>query len=54
MVVGLKRLDDGATIKEYEEREQEFAAQATVRGVTNEDVRYMVRYPFLSSCLPGR
>lgn len=43
MFVGLTRLDDGSTIKEFELREQEFALQSIVRTVTNEDVRFMVR-----------
>ena len=39
---GIKRLEDGSTVKEWNEEEQQFAAQATVSEVTNEDVRYMV------------
>ena len=41
--VGLKRMDDGSTEKEFEDREQEFALQSTVQNVTSEDVRYVVR-----------
>ncbi|KAL8286442.1 hypothetical protein RQP46_004459 [Phenoliferia psychrophenolica] len=45
LLKGLKRLDDGSTQKEFEDREQEFALQATVQNVTSEDVRFMEQPP---------
>ncbi|GAA6000306.1 hypothetical protein JCM10207_007950 [Rhodosporidiobolus poonsookiae] len=40
---GLRREDDGAMVKEWEDDEEEFALQATVAEVKSEDVRYMER-----------
>lgn len=34
---------DGATVKEYEDEEVEYAVQSSVADVSSEDVRYMVR-----------
>lgn len=42
MVPGLKLLDDGALVKEFDEREIEQAVQATVQHVSAEDTRYTV------------
>ena len=41
--VGLKRLDSGALIKEYEteDKETEQAAQLTITGVESEDPRFL-------------
>lgn len=38
-------MDDGSTIKEFQENEQDFALQATVPTVVSEDERYLVRPP---------
>ncbi|SCV74192.1 BQ2448_6624 [Microbotryum intermedium] len=38
---GLKRMEDGAQVKEWNDEEQPFALQATVAEVSNEDVRYV-------------
>lgn len=49
-------MDDGSTIKEFQENEQDFALQATVPTVVSEDERYLVRPPplppphFIVSC----
>ncbi|KAK4699463.1 hypothetical protein P7C70_g6801, partial [Phenoliferia sp. Uapishka_3] len=45
LLKGLKRMDDGATQKEYEDREQDFAFQATVQSVSSEDVRFIEQAP---------
>lgn len=39
-VKGLKLLEDGSRVKEYEEREDDFALQAIVENVSSEDVRF--------------
>ena len=44
--IGLKRQDDGSTIKEWEDEAEEFALQATVTDVNSKDVRYMVSLHF--------
>ncbi|SGY47624.1 BQ5605_C001g00550 [Microbotryum silenes-dioicae] len=38
---GLKQMEDGAQVKEWDDEEQHFALQATVAEVSNEDVRYV-------------
>lgn len=42
---GLKRMDDGSMVKEWNDEAEDFALQATVRSVGSEDVRYMERPP---------
>ncbi|GAA6013539.1 hypothetical protein JCM8202_000722 [Rhodotorula sphaerocarpa] len=42
---GLKRLDDGSMVKEWNDEEEDFALQATVRSVGTEDVRFLERPP---------
>ncbi|GAA5930973.1 hypothetical protein JCM1841_003667 [Sporobolomyces salmonicolor] len=42
---GLKRQDDGSTVKEWEDDTEDFALQATVRSVSSEDVRYTEQPP---------
>lgn len=42
-LAGLLRLEDGSHVKEFEERETDFAVQATVKDVGSEDIRYLVR-----------
>ena len=41
LLKGLARQDDGSTIKEFDEKESEFALQTTVSNVSNEDVRFV-------------
>lgn len=40
---GLLRLDDGSSIKEFEDKESDFALQSIVSSVSAEDIRYIVR-----------
>ncbi|BGP06510.1 exonuclease II Exo2 [Rhodotorula toruloides] len=42
---GLRREADGSMVKEWEDETEDFALQATVSHITNEDVRYMERPP---------
>lgn len=45
--VGLKRLDTGALVKDYEENELVQPYQLAVTEVTFEDERFLVSYPVL-------
>lgn len=42
VIKGLKRLDDGSTVKEFEDEEEEHALQTIVTQVSNEDERFVV------------
>ncbi|KAM0788250.1 hypothetical protein ACM66B_001401 [Microbotryomycetes sp. NB124-2] len=43
LIKGLKRLDDGSQVKDFEEGAGDFALQTIVTKVENEDVRFMER-----------
>ena len=40
--LGLKRMEDGAMVKDYEDKEQDFAVQATLQRVSAVDQRFLV------------
>ena len=43
MLKGLKLMEDGAMVKEFDTKESEFALQTTVQNVVSLDARYIVR-----------
>lgn len=45
LLKGLKRTEDGALVKDYEEKEIDHGLQTTVLNVSSQDERYIVRPP---------